>query len=96
MRRVFVSVIIVLSVFSYSCRKSNAGPSVDDNILNYKIDEIPVTEDYVVGSFYTNFSGFNPNIPLTPVVGKYGMPNGVVDPTVMTQQIADAGIFFDE
>lgn len=91
MRRVFVSVIVVLSVFSYSCRKSNAGPSVDDNILNYKIDEIPVTEDYVVGAFYTNFSGFNPNIPLTPVVGKYGMPNGVVDPTVMTQQIADAG-----
>ncbi len=91
MRSLFICAFVVLSAFVYSCRKSNAGPSVDDNILNYKIDEIPVTQDYVVGSFYTNFTAFNPNVPLTPVVGKYGMSNGVVDPTVMTQQIADAG-----
>jgi hypothetical protein len=90
MRSLFISVVL-LSFVTYSCRKSNAGPSVDDNILNYKIEEVPVTQDYVVGSFYTNFAGFNGNIPLTPVVGKYGMPNGVVDPAVMTQQITDAG-----
>ena len=91
MRTLFLSALFILSVLSNSCRKSNAGPSVDDNILNYKIEEVAVTEDYVVGSFYTNFANFNANIPLTPVVGKYGMPNGVIDPAVMTQQITDAG-----
>ena len=92
MRNLSISVsLILVCFFSYSCRKGNAGPSASDNILNYKIQEVPVTEDYVVGAFYTNFSGFNANIPLTPIAGKYGMPNGVVDPAVMTQHIADAG-----
>src|SRR5882757_8443994 len=92
MRNLSISVaVLLLCFFSWSCRKGNAGPSASDNILNYKIEEVPVTQDYVVGAFYTNFTTFNNNIPLIPVVGKYGMPGGVVDHTVMTQQITDAG-----
>lgn len=91
MRNIYVGFFILASVLAYSCRKSNAGPSVADNILNYKIEEIPVTTDFVVGAFYSNFTNMSANVTEAPVAGKYGMPGGVVDPAVMSQHIADAG-----
>ncbi|HTF29070.1 MAG TPA: glycoside hydrolase family 99-like domain-containing protein [Flavitalea sp.] len=81
---------IILATLLFSCVKKNDGPSVDDNILNYDIDEVPVTENYTVGAFYYYFATFNPAIPETPVAGKYNMPLGVVPPAVMTSHIASA------
>src|SRR5260221_4390774 len=82
-------VSLILSIFS--CKKNDNGPKASDNVLNYKISEIPVTEDYVVGAFYAGLSTFNPSVTEMPVAGKYNMPGGVVDPAVMAQHIADAG-----
>ena len=77
-------------ILLFSCKKNNTGPSASDNFLNYKINEIPVTQDYVVGAFYYNFNGFNTAITEVPVVGKYSMPGGVIPPNIMTQHIAQA------
>ncbi|MCW3092983.1 MAG: hypothetical protein JWP81_4052 [Ferruginibacter sp.] len=83
--------IIPVFLFLNSCTKKIDAPSIDDNILNYTIKEIPVTTDYTVGAFYYNFGTFNASITEVPVVGKYGMPNGVVPPAVMTKHIEYAG-----
>jgi hypothetical protein len=74
----------------FACKKNSTGPSVTSNVLDYKIKELPVTQDYVVGAFYYNFGTFNVNITEVPVVGKYTMPGGVVPPAIMTQHIAQA------
>jgi len=76
----------------FACKKYSTGPSVTSNVLDYQIKEIPVTQDYIVGSFYYNFGSFNVNIKEVPVVGKYAMPNGVETPNVMPQHIAQAQV----
>ena len=81
--------IATLSIFS-SCTKKGDAPSVADNILNYTINEIPVTTDYTVGAFYYNFTAFNTNTVEVPTVGKYSMVNGVVPSVVMTNHIQQA------
>jgi hypothetical protein len=70
-----------------ACRKKDAGPSPSDNILAYEIKEVPVTQDYTVGAFYTSAITFNAAVKDTPLLGRYTMPNGVVNPTVMSGQI---------
>ena len=50
---ILLFIIAALSIFS-SCTKKGDAPSVADNILNYTINEIPVTTDYTVGAFYYN------------------------------------------
>lgn len=80
----------MLSVLA-ACVKKTDAPTVDSNILNYKIQEIPVTQDYQVGAFYTYAGTFNTLVKDTPVAGRYNMPGGVVDPAVMTQHISQAG-----
>jgi len=83
------SLLIAVPVF-FSCKKSNDTSSPSDNILAYKINEIKVDTSYTVGAFYNGFGTFNAAVPEAPVVGKYNMPNGVVNPAVMTAHIADA------
>ncbi|MFY0255989.1 glycoside hydrolase family 99-like domain-containing protein [Chitinophaga sp. 30R24] len=78
-------------VLLFACKKDMSGPSVDDNILNYKIEEIPVTQDYTVGAFYYNYGGWNANVKEVPVLGKYAMPSGVLTPNLMAQHI-DQGV----
>lgn len=73
-----------------SCTKEEEVPKATDNILSYKISEIPVTADYNVGAFYYNFPTFNTSITEVPIVGKYSMPNGLVPPAVMTEHIQQA------
>ena len=87
-KRAFFPSLIILLLFS--CKKNNTGPSVTSNVLDYQIKEIPVTQDYMVGAVYYNFSSFNVNITEVPVAGKYAMPGGVVPPAIMTQHIAQA------
>jgi hypothetical protein len=83
--------ILTALIFLNSCVKEADVPTAADNILAYNIEEVPVTEDYTVGAFYYNFGTFNANITEVPVVGKYGMPNGVVPDAVMTKHIEQAG-----
>src|ERR1700687_5362786 len=85
-----IIIIGALAVFP-ACVKKSVAPTVDNNILNYKIKEIPVTQDYMVGAFYAYYGNFNTLIKDTPVASRYNMPNGVVDPAVMTQHISQAG-----
>ena len=91
MKNIKLSLFIIsaLCIFSSCTKKSNA-PSVADNILNYTINEIPVTTDYIVGAFYYNFTAFNTSITQVPSVGKYDMINGVVLPNIMTNHIQQA------
>jgi len=74
-----------------ACMKKDNGPSASDNILAYDIQEVPVTQDYVVGAWYYNFGTFNAAITEVPAVGKYAMPNGVVPAAVMSKHIEYAG-----
>lgn len=86
----YIKIIALPLLLFFSCKKTSTGPSPSDNVLAYKINEIPVTQDYVVGAFYYNFTGFNPAITEVPVVGKYSMPNGVITPNVMSRHITQA------
>ncbi len=88
MKRVNILLAAAAFLLLNACKKDITGPSVDDNILNYEIPDVPVTENYVVGAFYTSFGGWNANIKEVPVVGKYGMPNGVLTAGVMPKHIA--------
>lgn len=81
---------VLVAFLLFSCKKNNTGPSVSSNVLDYKINEIPVTQDYTVGAFYYNFTAFNPAITEVPVVGKYSMPGGVIPANIMTQHITQA------
>ena len=87
----FSLIAIPAIIFLNSCSKKNDAPTASNNILNYAIHEIPVTQDYTVGAFYYNFGTFNASITEVPAVGKYSMPNGVVPPAVMTKHIEYAG-----
>jgi hypothetical protein len=75
-------------VLLHACKKDLTGPSVDDNILNYKIEEIPVTQDYVTGAFYYSFGGWNAAIKEVPVAGTYSYPNGLPTAGIMAKHIA--------
>jgi len=85
----FISIAIL--IFLNACVKKVDEPKAEDNILNYEIKEVPVTENYVVGAFYYNFGTFNIAITEVPVVGQYTMPGGIVPPAVMTTHIEQAG-----
>ena len=91
MKRIAFIIYGCLVLFFTSCVKKDTGAPASDNVLNYEIKEVPVTEDYVVGSWYYNTGNFNANVTEVPVVGKYSMPNGVVPPAVMTKHIEYAG-----
>lgn len=81
------SLTALMLVLMAGCKKGVAGPSIDDYFLNYPINEIPVTDNYNVGAFYYSFNTFNANITEVPVVGKYTIPNGAIDPAIMSKHI---------
>lgn len=77
---------MLLSLFSSSCKKDD-GPKAEDNFLNYKIEDVAPTKDYITGAFYTNFGTYNTNIKEVPVAGKYSFINGDLPDAVMAQHI---------
>lgn len=85
-RFLFASILLLVA----GCKKTDSGPSLDDYFLNYPIEEVPVTQDYVVGAFYYSWGTFNPNITEVPVVGPYNSPSGKIDPTIMAKHIEQA------
>jgi len=84
--------ILFLSAILSSCKKA-ATPTVANNFLNYTIPEVPVTQNYVVGAFYTNFGSTFPTGSIqVPTVGKYSFPGGTPTPSVMQAQIDQASV----
>ncbi|MDB5125564.1 MAG: hypothetical protein JWP94_3693 [Mucilaginibacter sp.] len=84
--------ILFLSTVLCSCKKAST-PSAANNFLNYTIPEVPVTQNYVVGAFYTNFGTLFPaNSIQVPTVGKYGFASGTPPAAVMQAQIDQAGV----
>jgi len=84
--------ILFLSAIFSSCKKA-AAPTAADNFLNYTIPEVPVTQNYVVGAFYTNFGSTFPTGSIQiPTVGKYSFPGGTPTPAVMQAQIDQASV----
>ncbi|WCT10423.1 glycoside hydrolase family 99-like domain-containing protein [Mucilaginibacter jinjuensis] len=86
---------------AFSCKKKE--PTVEDNFLDYKIPDVPVTSNYTVGAFYYQFGSFNTNVTQKPTVGgpgPYFYSNGfpalgtatapVLTPAIMDQHVADA------
>jgi len=91
MKRIVFLIAGCLVLLFAACTKKDNGPAASDNVLNYDIKEVPVTEDFVVGAWYYNLANFNTNITEVPAVGKYSMPNGVVPSAVMNKHIEYAG-----
>lgn len=80
--------IFALSLFLYSCKKDGQKLTIEDHYLNYKIEEIPVTQDYTVGAAYSIFTTFNTAVKEVPVLGKYTMNNTTgVPPAIMDKHI---------
>lgn len=79
--------LIYAAMISLAACSKDDGPKAEDHFLNYEIPEVPVTENFTVGAFYYELGSFNANIKEEPVVGKYTMPNGVVQPAVMTKHL---------
>ncbi|NME70631.1 glycoside hydrolase family 99-like domain-containing protein [Flammeovirga aprica] len=72
--------ILLLALVLASCQKDEI--TAEDHMLNYDIEEVPVTEDYNVGALYVT-NTWNANIEEVPLAGQY--PNA--DETAMKQHI---------
>ncbi|SHM87292.1 Glycosyltransferase WbsX [Chitinophaga jiangningensis] len=83
----YIHLVLIVALMAGACKKELTGPGPEGSILNYEIPEVPVTQDYTVGAFYTSFGGWNANIKEVPVAGKYAMPAGVIPPEVMAKHI---------
>lgn len=68
----FLFAILVAS----SCNEEDA-PTAKDHFMNYTIEEVPVTEDYVVGALYNSFT-WDEDITETPQAGFYDAKAGEV------------------
>ena len=89
MKNIHCIVLIFYCSLLLSCRK-NDGPSIEDNILNYEIPEVSVTQDYTVGAFYYSFGSFNANIKEVPTAGTYSAPSGNISTAIMQKHIDTA------
>jgi hypothetical protein len=81
--------IIAIAVVAFACKKTDTA-TIDDNFLNYKITDVPVTQDYITGAFYVNYGTFNTTATEVPVAGKYSFTNGLPPAGVLAQHIAQA------
>ncbi|NLR94368.1 MULTISPECIES: glycoside hydrolase family 99-like domain-containing protein [Flammeovirga] len=75
-----LSLICVFAFFGISCEPENE--TIEEHPLSQEIEEIPVTQDYLVGALYTQ-NKWNPAIEEVPLAGQY--ENG--DATAMKQHI---------
>ncbi|NLR93505.1 glycoside hydrolase family 99-like domain-containing protein [Flammeovirga agarivorans] len=61
--------ILVLALGLFACQQEEEITS-EDHLINYDIEEVPVTEDYTVGALYV-VNNWNPNIEEVPLAGQY-------------------------
>lgn len=70
-------VLFLTVVLCFSCAKEDEQFFIEDHFLNYEIEEVPVTQDYVVGVIYNYaVSSYGDNrykslFAKTPVLGEY-------------------------
>lgn len=62
-------------------------PTIDDHFLNYTIEDVPPTVDYVVGAHYKNFT-WDDDLSEIPTAGKYEAERG--DPTAYQKHVDNA------
>src|SRR4030042_1228272 len=74
--------IVFICLLAFACEKDQ--PSAEDHFLNYTIEDVPPTHDYIVGAHYKSFVWDN-DITETPVAGKYEAERG--DPTAYQQHV---------
>lgn len=88
MKTKLISIHIIVFFVLISCKKDGQKITIEDHYLNYEIPEIPVTENYNVGVFYSKFTSFSTAIKEIPVLGKYAMNNTTgVPPAIMDAHI---------
>src|SRR4030042_354020 len=74
--------IVFICLLAFACEKDQ--PSAEDHFLNYTIEDVPPTHDYIVGAHYKSFVWDN-DITEIPVAGKYETERG--DPTAYQQHV---------
>jgi len=82
MKNIKYILIAFLGLLAFACEEDQ--PSVDDHFLNYTIEDVPPTQDYIVGAHYRSFVWDN-DISETPTAGQYEAERG--DPTAYQQHV---------
>lgn len=72
----------------FACKDED--PTVEDHMLNFEIEEIPATEDYLVGAMYFEQSDWNANNYEQPTIGQYGEGQPLSSADAMQQHINQA------
>lgn len=93
MKAQFLSVIVIIAavIGMTSCEQEH-GPSINDHFLNYKIPNVPVTEDYVVGVAYNytvssyGDTRYKDLFAKTPVLGEYSNIKNMVQGKAVVDQ----------
>jgi hypothetical protein len=83
--RLYYFIPVLVLTLTYSCKDD--GPGADSSILNFKIKEIPATENYLVGALYYSQNDWSDNDYEEPLIGRYGPGQSVSDTTAMEQHI---------
>ena len=74
---IYISFLCIVGFYLSSCKKSdNTTPGLSDDFLNYKIQDVPVTKDYLVGVNYLfaptyGNALYKPIFGQTPNLGEY-------------------------
>ena len=73
---IYISLFSIAGLFLLSSCQKEEGPLMEDHFLNYEIQDIPVTQDYLVGVDYRFTATYGSTLykakfAKTPVVGEY-------------------------
>ncbi len=82
MKNIKYILIVFIGLLAFACEEDQ--PGVDDHFLNYTIEDVPPTHDYIVGAHYKSFVWDN-DITEIPVAGKYEAEQG--DPAAYQQHV---------
>lgn len=88
-------IVIIPAVILLSCEDDS--PKLEDNMLNFEIEEVPVTDDYLIGVSYYGQNDWSDYNYEEPQMGRYGEGYSVTDTDAMKQHIdwlAESGINF--
>ena len=74
--------MVFFGFLAFACEEDK--PDIDDYFLNYTIEDVPPSQDYIVGAHYKSFIWDN-DVSETPVAGPYEADRG--DPTAYQQHV---------
>ncbi|MFC2116134.1 glycoside hydrolase family 99-like domain-containing protein [Bacteroidota bacterium] len=78
--------IVLMGLLAFACEEDR--PSAEDHFLNYTIEDVPPTHDYIVGAHYKSFT-WDEDIMEIPTAGKYEAERG--DPMAYQKHVDWAG-----